>query len=208
MHGYGVIKAGRIDAGIAELNDVVPWFERSRLGYARAFALSRLAEGFLALGDSASARPLIEEVLSISRATGYVHYEAVAHRLMADCLESDERTTAEEHVESALPVFENIGARNDLARALVTKARLRRHAGDIATARQLLHRAHGIFQELGTLDEPARVEAALADLEPHSRRRLADRGSRGARLPRRADGTLSRNRDRALHIDGGGTPDG
>jgi tetratricopeptide (TPR) repeat protein len=208
MHGYGLIKAGRLNAGIAELTDVVAWFQRSRLGYARAFALSRLAEGHLALGDSASARPLIEEVLSISRATGYLHYEAVAHRLMAECLEADEPAAAEEHVESALRVFEDIGARNDLAKALVTKAGLRQAAGDIATAGQLLHRAYGIFQALGTLDELARVEAALAALGPHSRRRRADRGSRGIHSPRRADGTSSRNRDTALHIDRGETPDG
>ena len=60
----------------------------------------------------------------------------------------------------------SVGARNDLAKAMVTRAALRQRAGDVATARQLLHQANAIFRALGTLDEiPIRVEAALAALD-------------------------------------------
>jgi len=52
----------------------------------------------------------------------------VAHRLLADCLAGDEPVNAEEHVESALSVLERIDARNDFAKALMTKARLRQAA--------------------------------------------------------------------------------
>ena len=48
---------------------------------------------------------------------------------------------------------------------MVTRAALRQAAGDLAKARELLEQAGGIFHELGTLDEPARVEAALAALD-------------------------------------------
>jgi len=44
-------------------------------------------------------------------------------------------------------------------------AALRQTAGDIAAARQLLDKASEIFQALGTVDEPARVEAARATLD-------------------------------------------
>jgi hypothetical protein len=64
-----------------------------------------------------------------------------------------------------MDILERIGARNDLGRAIVTRAGLRHAAGDLATARDLLDRARAIFQELGTLDEPARVEAAYAALD-------------------------------------------
>ena len=47
----------------------------------------------------------------------------------------------------------------------MTRAALRQAAGDVATARQLLGQAHAIFDALGTLDEPARVEAACAALD-------------------------------------------
>src|SRR5277367_3309836 len=56
-------------------------------------------------------------------------------------------------------------ARNDLARAMVTRAALRQAAGDTTTARQLLDDASMIFRELGTRDEPARIEAAVAALD-------------------------------------------
>ena len=54
---------------------------------------------------------------------------------------------------------------NDLARAILTKATLRQVAGDVPAARRLLDQAHTIFNALGTLDEPARVEAARAALD-------------------------------------------
>jgi hypothetical protein len=51
---------------------------------------------------------------------------------------------------------------------MVTRAALRQAAGDITTARQLLDEAETIFRGLGTLDEPARVEAARAALDRSS----------------------------------------
>ena len=48
---------------------------------------------------------------------------------------------------------------------MVTRAALRQAAGDLTAARDLLHQAGAIFHELGTLDEPARVEAARAVLD-------------------------------------------
>jgi len=68
----------------------------------------------------------------------------------------------------AMGILERIGARNDLARAMITRAALRQTAGDVATARALLDRARAMFYELGTLDEPARVEAALTALDSGS----------------------------------------
>jgi hypothetical protein len=87
---------------------------------------------------------------------------------LADCLAAEAPDTAEEHVDQALPVLDRIGARNDVAKALVIKARLRQAAGDIGTARRLLQQAAAIFAALGTLDEPARVAMTLAALKPRS----------------------------------------
>ncbi len=163
--GYGEIKAGRVDAGIADLSEAVAWLENSRLRYTpRRFALW-LAEGYLRRGDHAAARPLIEEVLETSRTTGYQHFEGAACWLMGECLAPESWASAEPYVETAIEILARIGARNDLARAMVTHAALRQAAGDIASARRLLGQAHAIFHALGTLDEPARVEAARAALD-------------------------------------------
>jgi hypothetical protein len=178
-HGYGLIKAEHADAGIAELTEVVAWFGRSGLPYTRSHAMMWLSEGYIARGDRTNAIPLVEDVLNLSRATGYVHYEALAHRLMAECLAGDEAeaAAAEAHVDSALRVLEQVGARNNFAKALVTKAGLRKAAGDVATAQQLLQHAGEIFRELDALDDPSRVEAALAALTDHAGQAPKGRGS-------------------------------
>lgn len=74
-------------------------------------------------------------------------------------------SAAEDYVETAILIFERVGARNDLAKAMITRAVLRQGTGDVASARCLLNQGSEIFQTLGTLDEPARVEAAFAALD-------------------------------------------
>jgi class 3 adenylate cyclase len=162
--GYGKIKAGRLDEGIAELSEGLAWFESSHMRWTHTIGAVWLAEGYLRRGDRAAARPLIERVLATSRATGYLHYEGRACWLMGEYLAADAPAAAEDHVETAMRIFESVGARNDLAKAMVTRAALHQRAGDIATARQLLEAANAIFHTLGTHGEFARVDAALAGL--------------------------------------------
>ena len=83
---------------------------------------------------------------------------------MGEYLADEAPAAAESHVEAAMQIFERVGARNDLAKAMVTRAALRQRAGDISAARQLLEAANGIFHTLGTHGEFARVNAALAGL--------------------------------------------
>jgi ATP/maltotriose-dependent transcriptional regulator MalT len=160
-----LIRAGLVDLGITELDAVVAWFENSRLAYFRLIATLWLAEGYLVRGETVSARPLIEQVLQTCREIGYRHFEGLAHRLLGDCLTADEPLAATDHVKTALRIFEQIGARNDVAKALVTRAALRQRTGDIAGARQLLDEAHAIFVTLGTRVEPDRVKVALSALD-------------------------------------------
>ena len=164
VRGYGKIKAGRLDEGIAELSEGLAWFESSHMRWSHTIGAVWLAEGYLRRGDRASARPLIEHVLATSRATGYLHYEGRACWLMGEYLAADAPAAAEDHVETAMRIFDSVGARNDLAKAMVTRAALRQRAGDVATARQLLEAANAIFRTLGTHGEFARVDAALAGL--------------------------------------------
>src|SRR5262249_1482979 len=141
------------------------WFENSRLRYTYSRYALWLAEGHLRRGDRDAARSLLEAVLAMSREAGYAQLEGLACWLIGECLAAEAPTAAEPNVETAMGILERIGARNDLARAMITRAALRQTAGDVATARALLDRAYAIFRELGTLDEPARVEAARAALD-------------------------------------------
>jgi tetratricopeptide (TPR) repeat protein len=165
FRGYGQIKAGRLDAGIAELGEATAWLDRSRLSHVRMAPALRLAEGYLRRGKYAAARALIDDVLSSSRAAGYRFLEGLANRLMADCLAVEAPVVAMQHVADAQRILKAIDARNDLAKTLVTHARLSQSGGDFAAARGLLEEAGSIFETLGTLDEPARVRAALTALD-------------------------------------------
>jgi hypothetical protein len=108
---------------------------------------------------------LIENVLETSRQTGYPHFEGLANWLLGGCDAPEAPSSAEPYVETAMEILGRIGARNDLARAIVTRAALRQANGDLTTARRLLDEADAIFQTLGTIDEPARVERARAALD-------------------------------------------
>jgi tetratricopeptide (TPR) repeat protein len=181
VRGYGKIKLGQVDDGIADLSESVAWFEKSRLRYTHARYGLLLAEGHLRRGDRAVARPLIEGLLETSRALGYLHFEGTARWLLGECLASEGSVSAEPYVETAMEILGRIGARNDLARAMVTRAALRQAAGDLATARELLEQAGAIFHELGTLDGPVRVGAARTALDRGAR---IDFCTGGNRIPR------------------------
>src|SRR5574341_1413459 len=131
--GYGLIKAGEVATGTAELAEAVGWFDRSRLRLTRSSFALYLADGYLRQGERSKAQRVLEEVIATSVEVGYRHFEGIAHRLLGKAL----------------------AARADLCRA----------AGDLAAARRLLDHALATFEELGTLDEPLRVRAALTALE-------------------------------------------
>jgi tetratricopeptide (TPR) repeat protein len=161
---YADIKAGRFDAGITGLTEALTWFDRSDFRYTHQFYALWLVEGYLQRGDLVAARPLIEDLVNTCGSLGYLQLEGRARWLMAECLAAEASAAAEDYVETAIDIFEDIGARNDLARAMVTRAALRQRAGDLAAARQLLEGANAIFRTLGTHGEFARVNAALAAL--------------------------------------------
>jgi class 3 adenylate cyclase/tetratricopeptide (TPR) repeat protein len=165
VRGYGQIKAGQFDAGIANLREALAWLGRSGLRYAYLTDALRLAEGHLRRGDTTNAQPLIQDILEVSRASGYLHFEGRACWLMGDCFAAEDSMAAEDYIENAMRILEGVGARNDLAKAMLTRAALRQRAGDNVMARQLLERTRALFRELGTLDEPARVDAAVAALD-------------------------------------------
>src|SRR5262249_50682583 len=161
---YGLVKAGRVAAGVEQLAEAVEWFERSNLRYTRCSWALRLAEGHLALGDGARARALVEEVLAFTRVGGYRHLEGVAARLLGTVLVDVDPAVAEVQLDAAIHILEEVGARDEVARGLVSRAGLRENTGDYEGARDLLTRALTLFEELGTLDEPRGVRAPVGRL--------------------------------------------
>jgi tetratricopeptide (TPR) repeat protein len=71
---------------------------------------------------------------------------------------------AEPYFEKSISVLRDIGAENELALAYAGYGRLYKRLGHIARARDSLIRAREIFDRLGTLIEPDRLHAELAEL--------------------------------------------
>ncbi len=163
VHGHGLVKAGDLDAGIAELADTVAWFEKSNLRYTLSLLMLWLTEAYLRQGQRSQAQRLVEEVLETTRERGYRHLEGVAHRILGECLIPNDLAGATTHLADARQILEDIGSRNEFAKALTATGGLRRAAEDSDGARQFLGRALAIFEALGTVDEPLRVRAALAE---------------------------------------------
>jgi class 3 adenylate cyclase/tetratricopeptide (TPR) repeat protein len=176
VRGYGKTRAGQMDDGIAELKEALSWFENSQMRWTHVLGAALLAEGHFRRGDLVSVRPLADYILTTSRATGYLQYEARACWLMAECLAAEEPAAARGYVEQAVQIFDRIGARNDLGKAMITQARLCLDADDPVTARRHLERAAEIFDALQTADELDRVNRALASLHqsPGTRASLSE----------------------------------
>jgi class 3 adenylate cyclase/tetratricopeptide (TPR) repeat protein len=165
MCGYASIKSGDVQAGVAEMEKAIDWFGQSQLRYSRVIFGARLCEGYLRLGESKRARALLEEFLAISRDGGYLHAEGLVERILGEAVTPDDPAGAAAHLESAAVIFEQVGARDELARVLVAQAELLRRAHDPDGARALLERALALFDACGTVDEPARVRALLERTE-------------------------------------------
>jgi tetratricopeptide (TPR) repeat protein len=163
IKGYGLVKLGQIDAGIAELTAALDWLNQSHLSTFQWLYGFWLAEGHLQAGNPSRARTMVEEILATSRESSR-RAEGLGERLLGESLLSEDPEAAARHLEGAIRILEEIGARNELAKALAALGSLYQRAGDVESARRLLMRALGIFEELGTLDEPPRVRAGLAAL--------------------------------------------
>ena len=168
---YGQIKAGELAKGMAALTEAVAWFEKSNLHFTRSSWGLRLAEGYIKTGERERARLLVTEILGTCRESGHRHLQGVAERLLGEILAADDPSAAASQLEAAVRTLEDVGARDELARAFVAQASLRGEAGDRGGARRLLERALALFEELGTLDEPKRVRVALAALDQAAWRR-------------------------------------
>ena len=161
IRGYGLVKLGETATGVGELTQARAWYERSHLRYTHALFGLWLGDGYIRLGERDRAREVLEDVRRVSRDLGYRHFEGVACRLLAEMPGPDGAS----HLAAAFRLLEAVGARNELARALVLRAGRSRAAGEAAAARRDLRHALALFEALGTRSEPERVRATLAELD-------------------------------------------
>jgi class 3 adenylate cyclase/tetratricopeptide (TPR) repeat protein len=150
IRGYGLLKAGRVDEGVAELSAAVAWYRRSSLRYTHAQFSLWLAEGYMRQGDWQRGQRGADGVRTTSHDLGYRGLEGVAERLVGECIAAEDVGAAITHLARAEQLLETIGARGELARALLARARvLETLGGDPTAAGESRRRAREMFTALG-----------------------------------------------------------
>jgi len=157
VRGYALVKGGDLAEGAARLTDALAFYRRSQLRYTWASFSLWLADAHARRGAPEAARGVLDEVLGMALELGYRHVEGVARRLMAEVMATTDSARAAEHLRAAETILRERDARNELAKAWVARACLDR----AAPHRGLLTQALELFRELGTVDEPVRVERIL-----------------------------------------------
>jgi tetratricopeptide (TPR) repeat protein len=164
VRAYGLVKSGKAQEGIGQLQDVIASLQRSNLPYTRTMVAYFLADSYLRHGQRAAAREPVESGLTVSRDLGYRHLEGVGEHLLGECLSVEDPAAAATHLARAVEILEQCGARNELAKTLVAQAELAAAAARHAEARDLVQRAMEIFDAIGTLDGPDRARRLLEGL--------------------------------------------
>src|SRR5438094_527840 len=116
VKGYGLIKLERFDAGMAALTEALEWLERSHLGHFRWLYGYWLVEGHLRRGERSRARALVEEILAAGREESR-RAEGVGERLLGESMMFEDPAAAASHLQIAVRMLKEIGARNELAKA-------------------------------------------------------------------------------------------
>jgi transcriptional regulator with AAA-type ATPase domain/tetratricopeptide (TPR) repeat protein len=161
VRGYALVKVGDAAAGLRLLHEAVQWFAGTHLLYNRSTCSGWLAESLVRSGDREAGRTVAAAVLATSESVGYRLVQGVAHRVLGESFMPDDAGAAAAHLQKARSIFEQIVARNDLAKTLVAQAAVHATRGESDQARLFLNEAARIFEALGTTDEPDRVRAAL-----------------------------------------------
>lgn len=117
IRGYGRIKAGQVQLGVADVRQSLAWFTASSQRFTQAQFSTWMAEGLMALGELGSAVDILRGVLASSDAIGYPYLSAIANRMLAACLRDSDPSVAARHLRDAIHLCKKVGARAELEKA-------------------------------------------------------------------------------------------
>jgi class 3 adenylate cyclase/tetratricopeptide (TPR) repeat protein len=152
IRGYGLIKSGCIEEGVAEIETALIWYDKASLRYTQALFTTWLSEGLVRSNSIARALPLLRGLLATGGELGYQHLVGIVHRLLAECLRASEVTVATEHLRLALHVMESVDAKSELAKTWLVATSFDNDLLDSQQASHVKERALQRLRELGTLD--------------------------------------------------------
>jgi len=162
-------RAGNPSQCVELLAEIIPVFRAGRQVSLEMFFTLFLGEGYWLVGEYDKATQTLEECLEIAERCGMKFFKGSAHRLLGEMALTNGPTQPEEplaasHFEKSIAVLREIKAENELALAYAGYGRLHEQQGDFTPAREYLTQALEIFERLGTLGEPEKVQQTLAAL--------------------------------------------
>ena len=119
-----------------------------------------LANCFIALGELDAVPTLCREAIEIARETGDRFFGALAHRALAEglgALSSPDLARAQDALQDAIRIQEDIGARPELARSFLVYARLLDRMGGMEDATEYRTRALAMLRDMDMVWDLARV---------------------------------------------------
>jgi tetratricopeptide (TPR) repeat protein len=121
-------------------------------------------EGYWLAGEFEKAEQMLEKALNLAELSKMSYEIAWSHRLLGEIALGTSPARATPHFEQSIGMLQEIKAENELALAYAGYGRLHRQQGQFAQAREYLTKALEVFERLGTLVEPDRVRAIMAEL--------------------------------------------
>ena len=146
--GYLQALSGDFDTGIARMRDAIGVKPQWRIGLSRLVA--RLGEAYLLAGRSVEARASAGQCLELTRAHGERGYEAWGLRLLGEIeLLDDAPDEAQENLESALVMSDELGMKPMAAHCHAAMARVYRRRGEAGRATPHRDQAAAMYHAMG-----------------------------------------------------------
>jgi tetratricopeptide (TPR) repeat protein len=167
--GWALCHAGESDKGLDYLTGVVQEMRNAGAYLMSVSFASLLAEGYWLNRQFDKARQELEGILKLAGKKGMKFHALRCHYLLGEVLlasdpAQEKAPSAEVCFETAIAISRDIKAENLLAKGYAGLGRCYRKKGDMSAARDYLNQALEIHERLGTLLEPDKVRAELAQL--------------------------------------------
>jgi len=164
--GWANVQEGRIDEGIAQIQQGLAVYEAIGVRATYAYHSSALVEAHLARRAPEAGLPIVRAALARSDDLVDCFYEAEIRRLEGELLRlQGNEAAAEAAFRDALEIARRQEARSLELRAATSRARLVRDRGRRDQARAALAPVYGWFTEGHDTRDPRTARALLAELE-------------------------------------------
>jgi class 3 adenylate cyclase/tetratricopeptide (TPR) repeat protein len=160
---YVQCRSGQAAQAAEVLSGVVAVIRSMRFPACETFALY-FCEALWRAGDFTRAKAAVAECLGVVEPCGMSFFVACAKMLLGEVLLAEgaaDLPSVARHFEESAAIFSKLGTHNELALSWSGCGRVQQMAGNREGARDYLQRSLHLFEQLGTLLEPAQVRRAL-----------------------------------------------